>query len=218
MTFTSSQTLEPLLGWKSPKAARLLPLRPGQLPLLSRIMMGVFRKQGKVDAPNLFLTLIRHRRLFGPWGRFVSRLMPYGTLDRVDCELAILRVAWNCRSKYEWFQHVAIGMGAGLSTTDIANVAEGPEATGWSEHHAAVLRAADEIHHGRIILDGTWAELARRYDDKKLIELCMLIGQYEMLASVLNSVGVQVEEPLHKLVVAAGIGAPRGDSHLLSTQ
>jgi alkylhydroperoxidase family enzyme len=174
-------------------------------------MLRILGKSARVSAPNLFLTLMRHRRLFHPWIRFASRLMPYGTLDCVDRELAILRIAWNCRSEYEWFQHVAIGLSVGLGTTDIVRVAEGPGALGWSAHHAAVLRAADEIHHGRIIHDATWRQLAQRYDDRKLIELCMLIGHYEMLASVLNSVGVEVEGPLKKFVLDADIHGP---SHL----
>lgn len=205
MTSARMTALEPSSGWNSLQAPRLSPLRREQLPLFPRVRLRILAKRARVNAPNLFLTLMRHRRLFRPWIRFASRLMPYGTLDRVDCELAILRVAWNCRSEYEWFQHVAIGLSVGLGTADIVRVAGGPGAPGWSAHHAAVLRAADEIHHERIILDATWRQLAQRYDDKKLIELCMLIGHYEMLASVLNSVGVEVEEPLRKFVLDADL-------------
>ncbi|WP_320821269.1 hypothetical protein [Thalassolituus sp.] len=31
---------------------------------------------------------------------FASKLMPFGELDRRDTKLAILRVAWLCRSSY----------------------------------------------------------------------------------------------------------------------
>ncbi len=132
--------------------------------------------------------------------------MPFGSLDRVDTELAILRVAWNCRSKYEWYQHVTIGLAAGLGRDEIARVTEGPEAPGWTPLQAAVLHAADEIHRARMVSDDTWQELARHYDDVKLIELCMLIGHYEMLAGVLSSLGIQVEEPVRRRVEEAGIG------------
>jgi alkylhydroperoxidase family enzyme len=172
---------------------------------MPRVMLKILGSRARVSAPNLFLTLMRHRRLIRPWSRFASALMPYGTLSRMDCELAILRVGWNCRCQYEWFQHVSIGLGVGLTPTDIARVAEGPEAPGWSAHHAAVLRAADEIHRERAIAGATWNELAQQYDDKKLIELCMLIGHYEMLAAVLNSLGTEVEAPLRKRVAEAGI-------------
>ncbi|MGF6787868.1 carboxymuconolactone decarboxylase family protein [Paraburkholderia sp. 35.1] len=218
MTSAGKKALEPPLGWRSLRAPRLSPLRRDQLPLIPRVMLRILGKRARVNAPNLFLTLMRHRRLVRPWRKFASTLMPYGTLSRIDCELAILRVAWNCRSKYEWFQHVSIGLGAGLSPTDIARVAEGPDSPAWSAHHAAVLRAADEIHHDRVIADATWRQLAEQYDDKKLIELCMLIGHYEMLASVLNSLGIQVEESLDKRVLAAGIGGPVNDDRAQSAR
>nr|WP_279388657.1 carboxymuconolactone decarboxylase family protein [Paraburkholderia sp. BL9I2N2] len=159
---------------------------------------------------------MRHRRLIRPWGKFASTLMPYGTLSRVDCELAILRVAWNCRSKYEWFQHVSIGLGVGLTRADIQRVAQGPESPGWEAHHAAVLRAADEIHHERAVADDTWTQLAARYDDRQLIELCMLVGHYEMLASVLNSLGIEVEESLYQRVCDAGLADLIDDRRLVT--
>lgn len=199
-----TKTLEPSPGWRVLPAPRLLPLRRDQLPLIPRVMLRILGKRARVSAPNLFLSLMRHRRLIRPWGKFASTLMPYGTLSRIDCELAILRVAWNCRSKYEWYQHVAIGLGVGLTAADIGRVTEGPASRGWSPHHAAVLSAADEIHHERVIANDTWRQLAAQYDDKKLIELCMLIGHYEMLAAVLNSLGTEVEEELEKRVSEAG--------------
>jgi alkylhydroperoxidase family enzyme len=185
--------MEPEGGWASAPRPRVRPIRREQLPLIPRAVMRIVARRARVSAPNLFLTLARHRRLLRSWVRFASKLMPFGTLGRVERELVILRVAWNCRSKYEWAQHVTIGLAAGLTRDDVARVTEGPDAPGWSPLQAAVLRAADEIHRARVVSDGTWQELARHYDDKKLIELCMLIGQYEMLAGVLNSLGVEVE-------------------------
>ena len=37
--------------------------------------------------------------------------MPLGSLPRLDTELVILRVAWQCGSAYEWHQHVRIAHG-----------------------------------------------------------------------------------------------------------
>ncbi|MGK8436799.1 carboxymuconolactone decarboxylase family protein [Ectopseudomonas hydrolytica] len=202
-----SNAVEPHSGWINPSAPRLTPLLRKQLPWFPRTMLKILGGRARISAPNLFLTLMRHRHVFRFWARFAARLMPYGTLDRVDCELAILRVAWNCRSQYEWYQHVAIGLDAGLTAADVARVTEGPDSTGWSEHQATVIRAADEVHETRIISDATWQKLSRRYDDKLLIELCMVIGHYEMLASLLNSLGIQPEEALKKRVLEARIGS-----------
>lgn len=143
--------------------------------------------------PNIFLTLGRHPRLFRAWIRFAGRLMPRGRLPRTETELVILRVAHNCGSEYERRAHVRIGRRVGLSEEQIARVADGPEAPGWSPREAALLRATDDFHTEREVTDASWAELSRHYDERDLIEICMLISHYEMLAMVLGSLRIQPE-------------------------
>lgn len=141
---------------------------------------------------NLFPTLARHRRLFLPWLRFAGRLMPGGLLPRADSELLILRVAHNCASAYEWSHHEHIGRQAGLSAEEIERVRQGPDAPGWTKRQATLLRAADELHREHTISDATWAGLrGLGLSDAELIELCMLVGHYTMLAGTLNALGVQ---------------------------
>jgi hypothetical protein len=53
--------------------------------------------------------------------------------------------------------------------------------------------AADELHRDSRIGDDTWAALRGRYDDKQLIELLMVVGQYHLVSFTLNSLGVQRE-------------------------
>ena len=74
--------------------------------------------------PNIFTTLGQHPRLFRAWLWYSAHLMPFGQLPRADTELVILRVAWQCRSAYEWHQHVPLGLRMGLTADQIAGVAE----------------------------------------------------------------------------------------------
>jgi 4-carboxymuconolactone decarboxylase len=148
---------------------------------------------------NIFGTLARNWKLFDDWQRFGGRLLSRGTLSAEDRELVILRTAYLCRSPYEWGHHVEIGRAAGLSAELVARVSTGPEADGWDERQAALLRAADECHAGNRITDETWAVLAKSYDEPKLIELVMLIGQYHLVAFTLNSLGIQPEPGLEPL-------------------
>ena len=143
--------------------------------------------------PNVFTTLARHRRLFRGWLRFAGRLMPRGTLPRRDTELVILRVSLLCGSDYEWAHHDRIGRQAGLTEAQIARVAEGPEADGWDEHERALLAACDELGRDNVISEATWGRLRARYDERQLMELCLLAGHYRMLAGALNSLGVRPE-------------------------
>jgi alkylhydroperoxidase family enzyme len=141
--------------------------------------------------PHVFTTLARHRRLFRRWLAFAGALMPGGVLPRAESELLILRVAHNCNSEYERFQHERLAAEVGLSQEEIDRVAIGAPAEGWSERRRLLLRAADELHERRTISDGLWAELRTILNEVELIELCMLVGHYEMLAMTLNALAVQ---------------------------
>jgi alkylhydroperoxidase family enzyme len=146
---------------------------------------------GSERPPNLFTTLARHRRLFRPWLRFAGSLMPGGSLPREDSELLILRVAHNCDCEYEWRHHERIAPESGVDASLVPRVREGPAADGFSARQVLLLRAADALHEHRDIDDELWAALRSELRDHELIELCMLVGHYEMLAMTLNSLRVQ---------------------------
>ena len=90
-------------------------------------------------------------------------------------------------------------LAGGIDRETIDRTAAGPDADGWSEAEAALLRAADELHRDAKISDATWAALAESYDEKQLIEIPMLVGQYHMVAFALNSLGVEQDEGLEDL-------------------
>lgn len=204
------QQLAPEGGWYKAAAPRLMPLAPERLGIPLRAILWAAgkwarKRTGTDQVPDIFLLLLRHPRLFWPWLRFASRLMPGGTLDRRDAELVILRVGWNCRCRYEWGQHVQIGLREGLTPAEVARVALGAQAPGWTPRRAALLQATDEIHQQRIISAETWAALSGHYRPKQLIEVSMLIGHYEMLAGVLNSIGLSLEPHTEAALAQADI-------------
>jgi alkylhydroperoxidase family enzyme len=171
-------------------------IAPGTWREIGLINAGIAWVAGRVAGTgplNLFTTLGRHRRLFRGWLWFAGALMPRGTLHRADTELVILRVAHNCACEYEWRHHERIGQSTGLTGEDVARVRAGAQATGWTSRQRAVLQAADELHDRRELSDGLWAELSRELSETQLIELCMLVGHYEMLAMTLRSLRVQPE-------------------------
>lgn len=202
--------LAPPGGWHVAAAPHIEPLALGQVGWPLRALLKVAgkwgaKRTGTEQVPDVFLLLLRHPRLFWPWLRFASRLMPYGSLDRRDAELVILRVGWNTRCRYEWGQHVSVGLRAGLRAEEIARVAQGPDAPQWQPRQAALLRAADELHGDRRISDDTWRALGEHYGPEQQLEIGMLIGHYEMLAGVLNSVGLPLEPQAEALLAQAPI-------------
>lgn len=145
---------------------------------------------------HVFTTLARHPELFAAWLPFSSQLLLAGDLPFAERELVILRVARNCESPYEWGQHVRIAAKAGLSSDDMARVAAGPDAPGWTERQSLLLRATDELHSGARIGRSTWEGLAQHLTERQLIELPMLVGHYHLLAFTLNSLQVLPEPGL----------------------
>lgn len=182
--------LVPPGGWIS------VPTRLAAPPLsergwLFRMLSRFSRRFGRNDMPDVITVLHMNPRLFWGWLFFASRLMPYGRLPARIRESIILRTAWNCRSRYEWGQHVDIGLTVGLSDADILRVTQGPQACTGIEQ--AVLQACDEICAKQHISDATWKTLAAHYNHKLLIELIMLVGHYIMIAAFLNSSGLVLE-------------------------
>jgi alkylhydroperoxidase family enzyme len=142
---------------------------------------------------NIFATLVRHPRLFNRWSAFGGTLLRRGELSGRHRELLILRTAWHCHADYEWGQHVRIAGRAGFTDEEIARIVKGPDAPGWSALDAALVRAADELHHDSYITGDTWKVLAEDLDERQLIEVCMVVGQYHLVAYTLNSLGVEPE-------------------------
>ena len=171
--------------------ARIEPGSREQIGLLNHWLTRLAGAVAGGGPPHVFTTLARHRGLFRRWLRFAGALMPGGLLPRPDTELLILRVAANCECEYEWRHHERIGRATGLSADDVERVRHGPGAAGWSPRQAMLLRAADELHAERTISDSLWSELSAGLTEPELIELCMLVGHYEMLAMTLNSLRVE---------------------------
>jgi alkylhydroperoxidase family enzyme len=160
---------------------------------LARLTAAVTGRLTRAEPPRVFTALGRHPRLFRTWLPFSATLLVRGELPAAERELVILRTAWRCGSWYEWAQHGALAPRAGLSVRDLEQVIEGPAAAGWRPRQRLLLEAADELHDHRVITDRTWDALAAELTGRQRIELCLLVGHYEMLAMTLNSLGVEAE-------------------------
>ncbi len=173
-----------------PTEPRLAPLAPDELDANQADALAGVQVAGQTV--NIFATLVRHPGLFRKWMPFGGKLLA-GKLPARERELLILRVGWRCQAEYEWGQHVPIARAAGLSDVEIERIKEGPYAVGWDPFDSALLRAADELKDDSCISDHTWEQLAERYDERQLIEVLMVVGQYQLVSGALNSLGVQLE-------------------------
>jgi AhpD family alkylhydroperoxidase len=133
---------------------------------------------------NLFLTLGRQKRLFFGWLHYSGRLMPGGRLQRRETELVILRVSRLAGCEYEHDHHVVLAAKVGV--TD-----EEPR----SPREAAILAAVDQLHERRDLDDETWSTLRRHLDERECIELLQLVGNYESLATTIQTLRIQLDGP-----------------------
>ena len=171
-------------------------------PILGATPPGTDMPLGRL---NIFSTLARNPELFKAWMPFGGYLLTAGTLSGRDRELLILRTALNCGSPYEWGQHVRISRGGRDRARDDRPRGGGPG------RRRLVRRGVSAPARGRRAARATRRSATtpgrrspKAYDEKQLIEIPMVVGQYHMVAFTLNSLGVEQDEGLEDLPGASG--------------
>lgn len=143
---------------------------------------------------NVMKTIAHHKKLFKRWQVFANHVLFKSSLPVREKEILILRIGWLCRSEYEWGQHTIIAKKAGLTDTEIARIAEGPDAPGWSEVDQLLLRATDELHADAFVSDQTWNALSEHFNTEQMMDIVFAVGQYNLVSMALNTFGVQLDE------------------------
>ena len=177
-----------------PVKPRVSPLAPSEWSAEQQALLEPFVKSGTVW--NVFKTLVRHPALFKRWLPFANHVLFKQTLSPRDREILILRIGWLCRAPYEWTQHVQIGLRAGISEAEVDRIADGPDAPGWNEHDAALVRAADELRTDSCLSDATWNTLSKQYSMVQMVDVVFTVGQYNMVSMALNTLGVAIDDDL----------------------
>ena len=186
--------------------ARLTPLPPKQWPEAMRDALAALRPgdarhprpetKGRPKALNALGTLARHPELTRAFNTFNGYILFSSTMTPRQRELLVLRVASVRQSAYEWEQHSVLAADAGLEADEVARIAQGPDAPGWSPLDRAMLSAEDEMIGAGAISDRTWQLLATELDDQQLMDLVFTVGAYEVLAMAFRSFGVELDEDL----------------------
>ena len=137
-------------------------------------------------------TFARHAKLAAArtGSNYVNR---QSKLDPRHRELMILRTGWNCRSEYEWAQHVGSVGRAREMGMPVDNIARGPDAPGWNPTEQALLTAADELYRDSFVSDRTWSALSARLDTVMIVNALISAANYRLVSMSLNAFGVQLE-------------------------
>ncbi|GIX49236.1 MAG: hypothetical protein KatS3mg131_3447 [Candidatus Tectimicrobiota bacterium] len=171
---------------------RLAPLpeaawTPAQRELLAKA-------HGPLPTVNVLDTLVRHPDLLRRWLPFFTHMLHKSTLPPRHREILILRTGRLCGAAYEWAQHLPFARRAGLSEAEIRTLAAAEAAAAWPvAHEQALVRAAEQLHRQSTLDDATWAALAAQYTTPQLMDVVFTVGQYRLVATVLNSLCVQLD-------------------------
>lgn len=197
--FSSAEILkrEAFIRGRSPRLPALLPEErtERQQQLLDEMSMvvvdGVHKRRDDLPALEIML---RHAELYKAHLGVAQKYLSDCEMSIRDRELAILRIGWLSRAPFEWAAHVRIARRNGITAQEIEQVIEGSSAHGWSKQDRAIVRAMEELHSDSMITDDTWDELQPFYNDKRLIELVVLAGQYKTVAYYQNSLRLPLPE------------------------
>ena len=148
------------------------------------------------ESPDLsLLGVMAHAQgSFGPWVSFATALASKLELSPLLRELAILQVALlDPGGEYEWSQHAPLALAAGATDAQLEALRGDELSTQFSEEQALVLRFTREIVPLGRASEGTRAALLELLGPRQVVELLEVIGQYMMVARIVNVTGLEPE-------------------------
>jgi len=169
---------------------------------MSRERLGPIAKENYDDAQKAahadFLAL-RKVDFSGPWHVFIrapellTAAQRMGEYLRYRCslsgrlsELAILIVARFWTQDYEWGAHRKHALAAGLAPAVVEAIRDGRRPESLSEDEAGLYDFVMELLQTKRVSDATYARAAALFGEGGLVDLCGIVGYYQLLALTMN--------------------------------
>ncbi|WP_375486157.1 carboxymuconolactone decarboxylase family protein [uncultured Mycobacterium sp.] len=144
----------------------------------------------------IFQVLLNHPLLARAINDLLASMLWHGALDSRLRELVIMRIGWLTGSDYEWTQHWRVAQGLGVCADDLLAVRDWHDYDGFGPTEQAVLAATDDVVRDGAVSAETWTacERALDADPAVLVELVTAIAAWRMIATVVQSLDVPLEE------------------------
>ena len=145
---------------------------------------------------SIFQVLLNHPTLARALNDLLATMLWHGRLDTRLRELAIMRIGWLTASDYEWTQHWRVALGLGVSPEDLVGVRDWQAHSGFGPAERAVLSATDDVVRDGVVSAESWTACEGELgpDPAVLIEMVTAIGAWRMIAAILHSLGVPLED------------------------
>ncbi|NKB33103.1 MAG: carboxymuconolactone decarboxylase family protein [Pseudomonadales bacterium] len=199
---TASIVVGLLIGGASSLFAQETATPPLDEPRIDRVQKPWTAAEAAILAPRerngsvigVWSTCANAPALCNAWLEFTDYLLQESTLPIRDRELLIMRIGYLNQGAYEWAAHRGLALGVGINEEQLKQITVGSTDPSWNEWDATLLRAAEELHENALLTDETWNALSARYTKRQMMETVFTVGQYNMVAMYLNSLGVQFED------------------------
>jgi 4-carboxymuconolactone decarboxylase len=147
---------------------------------------------------NIFRLIANAQTAYRPFMAYGAALLRELEVDPIVREQAILRVAaLTPGAEYEWIQHEAIGRAVGMTDAQI-------EACRSGDLDDLVLRFTEEVVRDASPSDATFSAMAERFSPREIVELILVIGQYMMLARLMATAQIDLDEPIATSLIDDG--------------
>ena len=138
---------------------------------------------------NLYRVLGNHPALLTAWVDFASALRFQCGTPRALRELLILRLAQVCHAPYQWEQHLAPALQAGVSLDQIDGLEQWRSSSLFPASDRAALALAEAVaacESG----EQEHAAASAHFTQPDLLEIILTAGFYAMCSRVLNATAV----------------------------
>lgn len=144
-----------------------------------------------------------------PYLTFMKATFAQLELSNAERELAVLAVSHLEDARYEWLQHVEVARMIGIPDAQVAAIAAGfPDPAPFSAREWALLGFVRAVVQNVRVDDATYAEMARHFTPRQIVETIMLIGGYMMLGRLTEVAEMREDVILGPDVFRAAQAAP----------
>jgi 4-carboxymuconolactone decarboxylase len=124
----------------------------------------------------------------------MNQYLRFQVFDAKTREIAILTVAREMDSQFEWAAHEPEALKEGVSQQIIDIIKHRKSTQGIDETYAAIIELGRQIFRDHKVTSAAFARVKALLPPNKLVELVLLMGNYAATAALLCAFDMQVPE------------------------
>jgi 4-carboxymuconolactone decarboxylase len=146
--------------------------------------------------PNSRRALLNSPRAAEAVGRLGDYVRTQSALDPVAREIAILSVARQTNSDYEWANHEPVASQVGVTDQVIESIRTGRAPMGIPAKDGIYAQAAKELVTQRTLSPRTFQAVEHLLGPRGTVDLVVLVGYYTLLSMALAALDVELDAGL----------------------